>query len=255
MDAMEIADGGTVDVKKEFGAIIKNRRIHLGLSQEALAERAGLHRTYVTDVERGTRNLSLESISKLARAFGISISALFSPVSSSAIGSLLDFNEVVDILLIEDDPRDVELTIEVFRRVKVANHINVVRDGAAALDLLLGPSSPAMRRPGNNLPHLILLDLNLPKISGMEVLRRLKADERTRSIHVIVLTVARKEEHMREAVQLGADGYITKPVDFQTFSRVTPQFDLYWTLLKPGSGPARPFAAPARPPMRNVPPR
>jgi CheY-like chemotaxis protein/DNA-binding XRE family transcriptional regulator len=223
------------DVKKEFGAVIRRERRRLGFSQERLAERAELHRTYVTDIERGARNLSIESISKLARALNTSIGALFSPVAAhlSAAGEAQGKGstpDVVDFLLVEDDVNDAELTLEAFKRARLTNRVHIVRDGAAALDYLFFRGEYEHRPDAG--PAMILLDLNLPKIHGIEVLRRIKADERTRSICVVVLTMSRDDEHIREALQLGADAYITKPVDFQNFSAVTPQLDLHWMLFR-----------------------
>src|SRR5690348_13551769 len=122
-----------VHVKKAFGATVRAHRLRLGFSQERLAERAALHRTYVTDVERGARNLSLESISRLAQALDLSISSLFVPPdrmedSRGQKGS--------EILLVEDDAKEIELTIAAFGEARLANRVIVVRDGAAALDFL-----------------------------------------------------------------------------------------------------------------------
>jgi two-component system, response regulator len=222
-----------MDVKKEFGAVVKSKRNRLGLSQEALAERADLHRTYITDIERGTRNLTLGSIAKLAAALGVSIGALFAPdIAPDAEKG----NGAVDILLVEDNPRDVELTLEAFKQAKCTNHIHVVRDGEEALDFIFCKGkfrSRLMEAP----PQAILLDLNLPKINGLEVLRRLKSDKRSLSIKVVVLSGSRLDEDLREAIQLGAAGYIVKPVDFHNFSQITPKLDLWWALFK-SDGPA-----------------
>ncbi|HWX22066.1 MAG TPA: response regulator [Candidatus Binatia bacterium] len=225
------------DVRKEFGAAIRQQRLRLGLSQEALGERAELHRTYITDVERGARNLSLESIAKLARALQVSIGALFpqpsGPVAARP-GSSPTNSPAVDLLLVEDDPLDLQLTLEAFAQAKLANRVQVVRDGAAALDFLFCRGEHAHRPAGSALP-IVLLDLYLPKVHGLEVLGRIRADERTRPAHVIVLTGSRSDAHLREALRLGADAYIVKPVDFHSFSAVTPQLNFSWRLLKPGS--------------------
>jgi CheY-like chemotaxis protein/DNA-binding XRE family transcriptional regulator len=223
------------DVKKEFGAVVRRERRRLGFSQERLAERAELHRTYVTDIERGARNLSIESISKLARALNTTIGALFSPLAAHlrAAGEAqgtASSPDVVDILLVEDDANDTQLTLEAFKRARLTNRVHIVRDGAAALDYLFFRGEYEHRLDLG--PAMILLDLNLPKVHGLEVLRRIKADERTRSIAVVVLTMSREDEHIREALQLGADAYITKPVDFQNFSAITPQLDLHWMLFR-----------------------
>jgi CheY-like chemotaxis protein/DNA-binding XRE family transcriptional regulator len=223
-------------MKKEFGAEIRRRRIQLGISQEELAERADLHRTYVTDAERGARNLSLESIRRLAAALGASVGSLFSsienPPSANGYGrGKSPDKRTVDILLVEDDPRDVEMTLAAFKEAGVNNRVQVVRDGAEALDFLFCRGIYAQRKMANR-PQVVLLDLNLPKVHGMDVLRQIKADKRTKQIRVVVLTVSRTDDFIREALRLGAEAYIVKPVDFQRFSKITPQLDFSWTLLQ-----------------------
>lgn len=219
-----------IDVRKEFGAAVRAQRLRLGLSQESLAERAELHRTYVTDVERGARNLSLESISRLARALEVSIGALFPPHPTARSDRKLSVGECIDILLVEDDPKDLELALKAFAQAKMTNRMETVRDGAAALDYLLCRGRFALREPKTQ-PHVVLLDLHLPKLNGLEVLRTMRAHESTRATHVVVLTSSRSDAHVREALRLGADAYIVKPVDFNSFSAITPQLNYYWTLL------------------------
>ncbi|HTL56806.1 MAG TPA: response regulator [Candidatus Limnocylindrales bacterium] len=217
-----------LDVRKQFGAAVRAHRLRLGLSQETLAERAELHRTYVTDVERGARNLSLESISRLARALDISIGSLF---LSSTGGESNDQNSgSIHILLVEDDPKDIELALRAFAEAKLANQIEIARDGATALDYMLCRGRYAQRQPKTP-PHVVLLDLYLPKVDGLEVLRSMRANDTTRRTHVVVLTNSRSDAHVREALRLGADAYIVKPIDFQSFSAITPQLNLYWSLL------------------------
>jgi CheY-like chemotaxis protein/DNA-binding XRE family transcriptional regulator len=225
------------DVKKEFGVSVRGWRNHLGISQEELAERANLHRTYVSDVERGTRNVSLESIERLARALEISVSALF-PQSESlkrnigaAKGDEAD-KVFVDVLLVEDNADDVELTLRAFDKARFANNVEVVNDGAKALDYVFCRGEYARRQPGEH-PQVILLDLNLPKVSGLEVLRQIKGNKRTRRIPVVVLTISNDDYDIAECRELGAENYIVKPVDFQRLSQATPQLNLDWALIKP----------------------
>jgi CheY-like chemotaxis protein/DNA-binding XRE family transcriptional regulator len=223
-------------MKKEFGAEIRRRRVQMGISQEELAERADLHRTYVTDTERGARNLSLESIRKLATALGASVGSLFSsieksPSSADSSGETGIAKKTVDILLVEDNARDVEMTLEAFKQAGLNNRVQVVRDGAEALDFIFCRGAYADRRMANR-PQVVLLDLNLPKLHGMEVLRQIKANKLTQKIRVVMLTVSVKDEHISEALRLGAEAYIVKPVDFHRFSEVTPRLDFSWTLLQ-----------------------
>lgn len=219
------------DGKKLFGASVRSRRNHLAISQEELAERAGLHRTYISDIERGARNISLHSIEKLARALEISVASLFTYDRELPDVRPVRADELVDILYVEDDPRDVELTVEALKSAGITNRIFVVRDGIEALDFLFCTGSYAHRQP-NDRPQIILLDLGLPKTPGLEVLRRVKADTRTSSIPVVVLTVSKADADMIASKRLGADAYIIKPVDFQNLSEVTPKLCLQWALLK-----------------------
>jgi CheY-like chemotaxis protein len=222
------------NVKKEFGAAVRAYRLRLGISQETLAERVQLHRTYITDVERGAHNISLESISRLARALDLSVSSLFSSSRSARPGSHNSDavrTENVEILLVEDDPRDIELTVKAFTRARLSNRIEIVHDGTAAMDFLFRKGAYEQRTPGG--PMLVLLDLHLPKVHGLEVLQRVRANEQTRSLQVVVLTVSRNDADLREALRLGAAAYIVKPLDFQTFSSITPQLKLSWSLLDP----------------------
>jgi CheY-like chemotaxis protein/predicted XRE-type DNA-binding protein len=221
-----------IDVKKTFGASVKVRRQQHGISQEELAERADLHRTYISDVERGARNLSLESISKLARALDVSISALF-PEEFQTANTVKNSDanrKLVDVLLAEDNPQDEELTLDAFKRARFANRVQVVRDGEEALNYLFFRGIYADRQVTEN-PHIILLDLNLPKVSGLEVLRHIKADKRTADMPVVVLTGSSDTHDISECRRLGADNYIVKPVNLQTLSQATPGLNLEWGLL------------------------
>lgn len=139
-------------------------------------------------------------------------------------------NSPVEILLVEDNPNDVELTLHAFSKHRLANHIEVVRDGAEALDFLFGSGAHAGRSVENT-PRVILLDLKLPKVDGLEVLRQIKADARTRMIPVVVLTSSREERDIVESYELGVNSYIVKPVDFEQFSTSMQQLGLYWLLL------------------------
>lgn len=215
------------DVKSLLGAEVKRRRSKLGISQEELGERAALHRTYVSDVEAGKRNLSLQSLERLARALDSSLSSVFDAIEIQAGGAAPRTRRpgttVADILLVEDNPADVQLTLAAFKRAKLANPVRVVRDGAQALDLIFARHTR---------PDIILLDLHLPRVSGLEVLRRLKADQNTRTIPVVILTVSRKSEDFHAARRLGADSYIVKPLEFENFSQVAPRLSFSWALLE-----------------------
>jgi CheY-like chemotaxis protein len=215
------------DLKALLGAAIKAERSALGISQEELAYRADLHRTYVSDVERGARNPSLESVEKLAHALELSVSMLFQRATEGH-----GTKQLVEILLVEDNLRDVQLTRRAFEKMRVTNPLCVVRDGAEALDFVFG-TGPYVDRAEIERPQLILLDLNLPKKSGLEVLREIKANETTRDIPVIVLTASNRDRDIAECRRLGAVTYMVKPVGIQNFSEVTARLNLAWTLVKP----------------------
>lgn len=133
------------------------------------------------------------------------------------------------ILLVEDNASDEKLTLLAFARCGVANEIVVVRDGASALDYLFATGEHAARAAG--LPAVVLLDLNLPKLSGLEVLGRLRADARTRLLPVVVLTASREDEDVLRSYELGANAYVRKPVDFAEFAAAAKTLGLFWLML------------------------
>jgi CheY-like chemotaxis protein len=137
--------------------------------------------------------------------------------------------ESVEVLLVEDRPDDVELTLRALREHNLANRVKVVSDGVEALDYIR-PDDPA-NAPHDGYPKLVLLDLKLPRIGGLEVLRRLKASEATKTIPVVVLTSSQEESDLVESYRLGANSYIVKPVDFQQFTQAVVRLGLYWLLL------------------------
>ena len=136
----------------------------------------------------------------------------------------------VEILLVEDNPHDAELTLRALKQRNLANHVVWIKDGAEALDYIFG----AIRHAPEVLKHtprVILLDLKLPKVDGLEILHRLKGDERTNIIPVVVLTSSREERDIVESYRLGVNSYVVKPVNFENFSAAVAQLGLYWLLL------------------------
>jgi CheY-like chemotaxis protein len=132
---------------------------------------------------------------------------------------------VLPILLVEDNPMDLDLTLRAFRKKKFANEIQVARDGEEALAFL------PRWETGETLPAVILLDINLPKVNGLEVLRQIKAHERFRRIPVVMLTSSREDRDLKSAYDLGVNSYIEKPVNFSKFMEVADQIELYWCLV------------------------
>lgn len=136
----------------------------------------------------------------------------------------------VEILLVEDNPDDAELTLRALRKRNLINKIYVVTDGTEALEFIFATGAYT-ERAINDKPKVILLDLELPKVSGIEVLRKIKSDERTKDIPVVVLTSSQEEQDMVESYKLGINSYIVKPVDFDKFSRVVSELGFYWIIL------------------------
>ena len=142
---------------------------------------------------------------------------------------MIDPNEV-EILLVEDNPADAELTTRALKQKNLANRLHHVKDGAEALEFIFA-TGPYAGRTIENTPRLVLLDLKLPKVDGMEVLRRIKADPRTRATPVVILTSSKEERDLVEGYNLGANSYIQKPVDFGKFTQSVADMGMYWLLL------------------------
>ncbi|MCG2720612.1 MAG: response regulator [Thermodesulfovibrionales bacterium] len=134
-----------------------------------------------------------------------------------------------NILLVEDDPNDIELTIKALSDFNIANEIVIVRDGAEAIEYLLKRGNFAGRVAGN--PAVILLDLKLPKVSGLEVLKQVRDDEQLRLIPVVILTSSREEKDLKEAYTLGTNAYVVKPVDFHQFAEAVKQVGAFWAIV------------------------
>ena len=141
----------------------------------------------------------------------------------------MDKFEKVDILLVEDNPTDAELTMRALRKGNLANQITWVKDGAEALEFIFRSGAYA-GRPDQN-PRLILLDLKLPKVDGIEVLRRIKADEQTRTIPVVMVTSSQEGRDITESYKLGVNSYVVKPVEFDAFSDTVAKAGFYWMLV------------------------
>lgn len=139
-------------------------------------------------------------------------------------------SHAVEILLVEDNLNDVELALRALKTSRISNRVVVVSDGAEALDYLFGAGKHAQRDTSQP-PRLVLLDLKLPKVDGLEVLAKIKADPATRGIPVVMLTTSHEERDIVECYRLGVNSYIVKPVDFEQFTKAVQQLGLYWLLL------------------------
>jgi CheY-like chemotaxis protein len=137
--------------------------------------------------------------------------------------------ELKRILLVEDDPMDMELTLTALEEKNLANEVLVVHDGEEALNFLYSRASFRMRAPGN--PVLILLDLKLPKVDGLEVLRQIKSDEILRTIPVVMLTSSREEQDVVDSYKLGVNAYVVKPIDFHDFLSAVKEIGLFWAVI------------------------
>ncbi|HWO41206.1 MAG TPA: response regulator [Candidatus Eisenbacteria bacterium] len=142
----------------------------------------------------------------------------------------------VEILLVEDNPNDVELTLHALKKNNLTNRIEIARDGAEALEFVFGNGGCSEGR-GEHRPKVILLDLKLPKVDGLEVLTQLKSNPKTRSIPVVVLTSSREECDIVKSYELGVNSYIVKPVDFEQFVTAVRQLGLYWLLMNQAATP------------------
>lgn len=139
-------------------------------------------------------------------------------------------DNVVEILLVEDNPTDAELAIEALREANLANHLVWVKDGVEALDFIYARGAYAGRSIDQP-PKVILLDLHLPKVSGLEVLQALKQDERTRQIPVVVLTSSKEDRDVVNCYNCGVNSFVAKPVEFEAFSRTVAELGMYWLLI------------------------
>ncbi|MDZ4402455.1 response regulator [Prosthecobacter sp.] len=137
---------------------------------------------------------------------------------------------IIEILLVEDSPEDLELTCRALKNANLGNHIHIARDGAEALDFIFCEGPYAERRIEDT-PKLILLDLKLPKVDGLEVLQRIKSDPRTKHIPVVVLTSSKEQADIVKSYALGVNSYIVKPVNFEGFSAAVQELGMYWLLL------------------------
>jgi two-component system response regulator len=139
-------------------------------------------------------------------------------------------SQAVEVMIVEDSSEDLELTMRSLRKADLANQIHVARDGVEALDYLFGEGTFSGRPPGAQ-PRVILLDLKLPRVDGIEVLRRLKGHPRTRAVPVVVLTSSKEPNDLSECYRLGVNSYIVKPVTFEQFAQTVKELGMYWLVL------------------------
>lgn len=216
------------DLQVRLGAAIKAQRRRLGVTQEELAWRANLHRTYLADIERGSRNVTLRSVANLAEALEMPIERLFDDLSGAA-KSRPD-RVLGEVLLVEADNENVERTLRSFKKSNLSNPVKAVNSGREALDYLLCRGRYAGRHPVA--PQLVLLDLNLPDMRGRDVLKQLRSNRKTTHIPVIALAASPHDQGIAECARFGVEDHLIKPVEFEGFSRLAPKIDLHWALVK-----------------------
>jgi len=142
----------------------------------------------------------------------------------------MSLKNAVEILIVEDTPQDLELALRALKKANLTNHIHFVRDGAEALEFIFGEGVHLGRKLEDG-PRVILLDLKLPKVDGLEVLKRIKSDPRTKMIPVVVLTSSKEQKDVVESYKLGVNSYIVKPVNFERFAAAVQELGMYWLLL------------------------
>lgn len=142
----------------------------------------------------------------------------------------MNCNSTIELLMIEDNPADIELTLNALQKNNLANHIFVVQDGEEALEYIFC-TGRYVDRSINSIPKVILLDIKLPKVSGIEILRRIRGDERTKYIPVVVLTSSKEEKDIIDSYELHVNSYIVKPIKFENFAKTVSELGLYWLLL------------------------
>jgi len=223
-------------LQTRLGVVVRVCRQNLGITQEELAWRANLHRSYIADIERGARNTTLRTLANLAEALEVTLENLISRAAvPDGPGPRINDKRVPqvtgEILLVEDSQADAALTVRSFKRAKLTNPIRIVHDGEEAMDYLLGTGRYEERRRAR--PELILLDLNLPRMSGLELLRRMKENGVTSAIPVVVLTASRNDHIVIECERLGAENYIVKPLGIESLVRLAPKLNLNLTLGSP----------------------
>ncbi|MBC8000366.1 MAG: response regulator [Leptolyngbya sp.] len=203
-----------------IGATVRVKRTALGLSQKGFAEKSNLHATYVSELEKGARNLSVKALSQIATALNLTVSELFALAEATAKA----FANPMTILLVEDNKPDVHLIEQALMRKIPAPHCHVVADGATALQFL--------KRKGefkkSPVPDLIILDLNLPKKSGSEVLAELKADSKLKNIPVVIFSTSSARDDIQKSYDLNANCFITKPEDVDEFFSTISTIHDYW---------------------------
>ncbi len=207
--------------------VLKQQRLNLGLNQTELAKRAGLNRSYVSEVERGCQNITIETLSRLANALEVSVLSLVEQANRN-VRSLV---RPLEILLIEDNEADIYILKHSLGKLKAPTNLKIARDGKEALELISSMSSE-----NSDIPDLILLDLNLPKRSGHEILKKVKSDSRFSQVPVVVLSTSNDRNDIEKSYALNANTFITKPLNQKDFENAIAVVIEYWSVIAEVSG-------------------
>ena len=207
-------------IAEGLSEVIRERRLQLGISQSELSNKAGLHRTYISEVERGTQNLTIETLGKLADALETSVLILVEDASRA-----VRFTEnPIQILLAEDSAADIHMVERALKAAKMPTELVVLTDGRETLDYLTQKGNHG----ASSLPDLILLDLHLPRKNGYEILKEIKIDNRLKQIPVVVLTNSESSVDVSKSYDLHANTFITKPVSQKKFQEAIHRVLDYW---------------------------
>lgn len=228
-------------LRQFVGAAVRDIRLGQDLTQEELANRSGLHRTYITDVERGNRNISIESIEKIASALRTPLSALFArseELQTQGQGQPVRLMQhrpnrdavPVEILIAEDDRSFIDLTVHAFKNANVRNTVHTVHDGGEVLSFVHA-TGPYEKRSSLPLPSLIILDQNIPKGGALEVLERLRSHPASKETPVIVLTASQNDVNSMRKAGFSFVECVTKPVSVTDISRVAATFGMQLMLV------------------------
>jgi CheY-like chemotaxis protein/DNA-binding XRE family transcriptional regulator len=223
--------GQRPEAQVRLGAMVREFRHRLGLTQDELGFRSNLHRTYIADVERGARNVTLRSIINLAKALDVTVGRMLSHAADKGDTRAGEEDasaaHMADILLVDDNGAEAALAVRAFKRARVTNRLRIARDAEEALGMLDG----AQGKLGPVRPGLILLNPILSGMSGVEFLRRIRMDRRTRDVPVVLIASAGRGKAFREYRRLGAANCIARPIEVESVVRLAPKLDLQLSLV------------------------
>ncbi|GEM_PF-130053 len=216
-------ESSTSDLSAGLADVLKRQRLSLGLNQAQLAERAGLHRSYISEVERGSQNITIETLGRLAEALETSVLTLV----EGANKNVRSLTRPIEILLVEDNEADIYILKHSLHNLKVPTNVTVAKDGKEALDILANSTNTE----SGITPDIILLDLNVPKKSGHEVLSEVKSNPLLKQVPVVILSTSNDKADIEKSYALQANTFITKPVNQKDFQDTIALLVEYWFVV------------------------